>query len=415
MNNKILAILFVVALSSAGALSAQDQALQGRATPQVTASGQLAQKIAVSGAAAQCPAQKGVLSYGTPVIAYLGDEGSCFEGGSWVDVWTFYATVHADLRVTYTAASPSVAAIQDYATGTVLASSSGVCGDLARSCTFDYTVPHSGAYILGFGAPGSERYTLTVSLLRGGGAPPGANLIPYAPVGWSDRIVVSNVTGSHTDSPYLLPTEVLYVDWAVVNAGTTTPPLDARVAGLYLDGVLVKKWPSPYLLTPSEYCWVEDYPIGPLSAGMHTLELRADPDNEVAEIEEGDNEYTKTIVVGSQPTGACIGTATTLCLNAGRFAASVDWTTADGRSGQGRAIRLTDDSGYFWFFDSNNIELCVKVLDGSAVNGHFWVFYGSLSNVKFTMTVTDTRPPGSAKTYVNPQGTMASVADILAF
>jgi len=110
----------------------------------------------------------------------------------------------------------------------------------------------------------------------------------------------------------------------------------------------------------------------------------------------------------------CSGGPGALCLAGNRFRATVSWQTPDGRSGSGEAVPLSDDTGYFWFFSSANVELVVKVLDGRAVNGHFWVFYGALSNVAYTITVTDTQT-GSAKPYVNPQGTLASAADIEAF
>ncbi len=61
-----------------------------------------------------------------------------------------------------------------------------------------------------------------------------------------------------------------------------------------------------------------------------------------------------------------------------------------------------------------NVELVIKVLDGTAINGHFWVFYGALSNVQYTITVTDTQTQ-AVKTYTNPSGTLASVADTSAF
>ncbi len=56
----------------------------------------------------------------------------------------------------------------------------------------------------------------------------------------------------------------------------------------------------------------------------------------------------------------------------------------------GEAVALTDDTGSFWFFDDANLELILKVLDGRWLNGHFWVFYGALSNVECTITITDT-------------------------
>ncbi len=78
------------------------------------------------------------------------------------------------------------------------------------------------------------------------------------------------------------------------------------------------------------------------------------------------------------------------------------------------ALSITDDTGAFWFYDPTNLELVVEVLDGRSVNGKFWVFYGALSNDEYTLTVTDTLT-GAVKTYVNPQGQLASVADTSAF
>jgi hypothetical protein len=77
-------------------------------------------------------------------------------------------------------------------------------------------------------------------------------------------------------------------------------------------------------------------------------------------------------------------------------------------------VPLTEDSGSFWFFSPNNLELMVKVLDGRFVNGHFWVFYGALSDVAYEITVTDTTT-GQVRVYANAQGTVASRADTSAF
>jgi photosystem II stability/assembly factor-like uncharacterized protein len=115
------------------------------------------------------------------------------------------------------------------------------------------------------------------------------------------------------------------------------------------------------------------------------------------------------------PTGPCAADANTLCLGGGRFQVRVAWRVPSrGTSGTGAAVRLTGDSGYFWFFSSSNVELVVKVLDGRAINGEFWVFYGALSDVEYTLVVTDTGT-GLVRTYVNPSGNLASVADTSAF
>ncbi len=114
---------------------------------------------------------------------------------------------------------------------------------------------------------------------------------------------------------------------------------------------------------------------------------------------------------GSQ---SCTPSATALCLGDSRFHVAVEWDDSRGDSGVGMAAPLTGDAGYFWFFDATNPELMVKVLDGTWLNGHVWVFYGSLSNVEYALTVTDTST-GEVKTYDNPSGHFGSVGDTLAF
>jgi hypothetical protein len=103
-----------------------------------------------------------------------------------------------------------------------------------------------------------------------------------------------------------------------------------------------------------------------------------------------------------------------LCLNGGRFAVEANWKDFAGKTGTGKAVALSADTGYFWFFDAANAEVVLKVLDGTPVNGKHWVFYGALSNVEYTLTVTDTQT-GEIKVYSNPKGRFASVADTGAF
>ena len=110
----------------------------------------------------------------------------------------------------------------------------------------------------------------------------------------------------------------------------------------------------------------------------------------------------------------CTASDTVLCLAAQRFSAEVRWRDFAGNTGAGRAVTLTADTGYFWFFSDSNVELVVKVLDARGFNGHFWVFFGALSNVEYTLTVTDS-VTGASKTYQNPSGRFASVGDTAAF
>ena len=101
-------------------------------------------------------------------------------------------------------------------------------------------------------------------------------------------------------------------------------------------------------------------------------------------------------------------------LQNGRFLASLTWSAPDGSSGVGHSIAAAANTQGFWFFTPDNVEVTVKVVDGRFLNGKFWVFYGSLTNIQFTLTVKDTQT-GAIKTYTNPQGQNSSGADTQAF
>jgi hypothetical protein len=67
-------------------------------------------------------------------------------------------------------------------------------------------------------------------------------------------------------------------------------------------------------------------------------------------------------------------------------------------------VPLTDDSGYFWFFNPDNIEMLLKVLDACVEPfNHFWVFSAGLTNVEVALKVTDLAT-GEEKVYNNPLG-----------
>jgi len=114
----------------------------------------------------------------------------------------------------------------------------------------------------------------------------------------------------------------------------------------------------------------------------------------------------------------CSPSASFLCLHSGRFLVELDFRAIScGRVDGvclGYPFPISSGTGAFWIFDPANLDLVVKILDGRPINGKFWVFYGSLTNVEFKLTVTDTQT-GAVKTYFNPQGQLSSVADTSAF
>jgi hypothetical protein len=82
---------------------------------------------------------------------------------------------------------------------------------------------------------------------------------------------------------------------------------------------------------------------------------------------------------------------------------TADWQAPDGSSGHGTAVPLTEEAGYFSFFDAANVEVVVKTHEACSFDEKWWVFAGGLTNVQVTMTITDTRTSAS-QTYTNPQG-----------
>lgn len=156
--------------------------------------------------------------------------------------------------------------------------------------------------------------------------------------------------------------------------------------------------------------------FAPTAAGTYTVELKTRDTTPLVKTAMAgaalDSSRSWTVKVGGTAAApSCAGSGRDLCLLGNRFRVQVGWKNQHGgNSGQGTAVPMSAETGYFWFFNSGNAELMVKILDGRGVNGKFWVFYGSLSDVEYTITVTDTTN-GATKTYRNPPGNMASVAD----
>lgn len=99
--------------------------------------------------------------------------------------------------------------------------------------------------------------------------------------------------------------------------------------------------------------------------------------------------------------GVCRDRPTALCLQDGRLTVEVAWRDFAGATGPGRvAPPRADDSGLFWFFAPDNWEMLVKVLDGCAINGRYWVFAAATTNVEYRLRVTD-EARSVSREYVN--------------
>jgi hypothetical protein len=143
-----------------------------------------------------------------------------------------------------------------------------------------------------------------------------------------------------------------------------------------------------------------DYDRNTVQPGFDMINL----DDNWTSLNTVDPQYSALMVRGTfspLDTTSCIADEETLCLNNGRFEVKMDWRTPQGQTGQGQGIQLTNDTGYFWFFNDANVEVVLKVLDACSFADHFWVFAGGLTNVEVNITVTDTAS-GAVQVYRNP-------------
>jgi ELWxxDGT repeat protein len=116
----------------------------------------------------------------------------------------------------------------------------------------------------------------------------------------------------------------------------------------------------------------------------------------------------------TEPPLPCRPSATALCLGDGRFRAELFLHDRTGRRGDGRAVAWSSTSGAFWLYGYGNPEAAVKMVDGGAVNGRYWVFYGPLGDAYAALTVTDLAS-GDSRRYPPDPGPLPAFAHVGAF
>ena len=124
-----------------------------------------------------------------------------------------------------------------------------------------------------------------------------------------------------------------------------------------------------------------------------------------------------TLEAGIVPAPPCTPSTDALCLQDDRFTVRTLWRTGFGTRGKAPIVPgvTSDDSGLFYFFNANNWEILLKVLNGCGTNDRFWVFAAATTNVEYTITVTDTQEQ-QVKSYFNPMGPAAQpIQDTNAF
>ena len=151
-------------------------------------------------------------------------------------------------------------------------------------------------------------------------------------------------------------------------------------------------------------------PLGPFPPGDYSVEVFADTfgEEELRPVAQTDLE-----VVAND---TCIQDRHTLCLEDGRFAVTALWPVHLDVAQAAEAVPSTDNTGFFWLFEEDNLELMVKVLDGCATGfDSYWVFIGGVTDLEISVGITDTAT-GEFKSYSSPGGSaFVTVNDTSAF
>ncbi|MEZ5313842.1 MAG: hypothetical protein R2862_09435 [Thermoanaerobaculia bacterium] len=118
------------------------------------------------------------------------------------------------------------------------------------------------------------------------------------------------------------------------------------------------------------------------ASAVSAASARAAASSESASMEQG------PLAMGA-PGGSCLPDATTHCLAGGRFRVRARWRDFAAAAGEGHTLPFGDESGLFWFFSPENVELVVKVVDGCDLDQRFWVYASGLTNVAVDLEVVD--------------------------
>ncbi|MDE3265466.1 MAG: hypothetical protein OYL92_10910 [Acidobacteriota bacterium] len=127
-----------------------------------------------------------------------------------------------------------------------------------------------------------------------------------------------------------------------------------------------------------------------------------------AAADQGAGEYTDCVPSSPQVTFEP-GYAVSMCFEYER----------DGGAEQADAIDFglgSRQSGLLWFFDPDNAEVLIKVLDGCEMNGHRWVFVAPVTTLAFNLSVEEAAT-GRRWVHRNPRGGVTAEArsDLTAF
>jgi hypothetical protein len=335
------------------------------------------------------------LPLGTPCTgtATLGDSfditvnyGVGVDPGKVQDVFkvTTGATGPLTATLTFTTASADLDVVGFRDTGSGLAGIGNSSNSGVTTETFTTAPLPAGTYYIGVSAyEGGSSYTLTVT--GAGGAVPTApsNL---AASGTSTSVIrLTWNDNSNNETDFVVEQKV------GVNFVPLNPPLTANTTAVNVGG------------------------FEPCTSGTFRVRARnASGDSPYS------NEATGTTLAQPGQSCPCTPDSTTVCLLSNRFRVKIDYvnpfSNPPNQPGTFLAARLSTQTGInpdvalFGFSSATAVEVVVRVQDTRPFAPRFDVYYGGMTDVGYTVTVTDTQT-GTTRQYSNTVGNVGGGVD----
>ncbi len=161
--------------------------------------------------------------------------------------------------------------------------------------------------------------------------------------------------------------------------------------------------------------WAWDFGDGGTSAQRNPTHVYAAPGSFTVRLTAGNGTGTT-----SQTLAVTVTPETVLRLNAAHTF-DLTLTARDprtGTTGPGKVIGQNDVYGYFSIpsvsGNAGNPEVIVKMVDATGIGQNYWVFYGCMTDLEYTLTVSE-NATGSVKTYRKDLGAPCGQFDTSGF
>jgi hypothetical protein len=316
----------------------------------------------------------------TYVIDYeSGDEGRVHD----VFEITTGAAGPVTVTLTFTAPSADLDVVLFKETGTTLTILDGAAGSTTTETFTTESLP-AGTYYVGVSAfAGGSAYTVTATGPSGGP-------VPTAP---------SNLAATGTS------TSVIRLNWTDNSSNEAEFRIEQKIGASFQD-------------IGSASANATQFNVPGFTAGQSaTFRIRA---RNAAGNSNYSNEASGTTLTPPSP---CTASDTVICLLSNRFRVKIDYinpfSNPPNQPGTFRAARLLQgvqnpDTGLFGFSSAQAVEVVVRVQDTRPFANRFDVYYGGMTDVGYTVTVTDTAT-GTTRQYTNTVGTVGGGVDRTSF